>query len=109
MSASQIGEAIVTQLHRHTADFFNAIGHSVKVEEYAVDFARYNTSGLESTFYVNSIENVVRKDFNEIASGLIRNNPRIKEFKVKYKRPEKNVRFYIKVESVNNTNESTVS
>jgi hypothetical protein len=39
----------------------------------------------------------VRKDFNTHAQSLKLANPNIAEFKVKFKRPEKEVRFYLKV------------
>ena len=60
------------------------------------DLARTADGGIEATFFIKGLDNVVRKDFNSQVALLKANNPQIEEFKVKFKRPEKEVRFYIK-------------
>lgn len=96
MSAGQIGDIIRQQIAQVTDPVFKGLGFEVKPENINNDIARFG-NGLEATFYVSTIENVQRKPFAELAQQLKDSNKRIVEFKVKYKRPEKNVRFYLKV------------
>lgn len=108
MSATAIRGAITAQIFNYVAEVFRGIGYIVKEEDIVVDFARFNSEGLESTFSLTSIENVLRKPFNQAVETYKSHNPSIAEFKVKFKRPDKNVRFYLKVNSVTQ-NESSIS
>jgi hypothetical protein len=98
MIAAQMGEYIKSHILSVTAPVWTALGiNDVTAENIWNDLARCGAGGIEATFYVTGLDNVVRKDFNAQADVLKKNNPRIAEFKVKYKRPEKEVRFYIKI------------
>ena len=96
MSAGQIGDLIRQQIVQITDPVFKGLGFEITPGEVNNDIARFG-NGLEATFYVSSVENVQRKPFAELAQQLKDSNKKIVEFKVKYKRPEKNVRFYLKV------------
>ena len=109
MSSTAIQEATSTVIFRNVVEAFGLIGFSIKEEDIAIDFARFNSQGLESTFSVSTIENVQRKPFNEAVVSLKTNKPGVEEFKVKYKRPEKNVRFYLKINNQSRLDESTLS
>ena len=96
MNAGQIGDLIRQQIAQITEPVFSSLGFSINSQDIHNDLARFG-NGLESTFYISNVENVQRKPFNEQAALLKASNNKIVEFKVKYKRPEKNVRFYLKV------------
>ena len=96
MNAGQIGDIIRQQIVEITNPAFTALGFSINPQDVHNDLAKFG-NGLEATFYISNVENVQRKPFNEQVNLLKASNNRIVEFKVKYKRPEKNVRFYLKV------------
>lgn len=96
MNAGQIGDIIRQQIVDITEPVFKNLGFNVTPQDIHNDIARFG-NGLEATFYASTVENVLRKPFAEQAQLLKNSNKKIVEFKVKYKRPEKNVRFYLKV------------
>jgi len=97
MIAHQMSEYIKSRISSITADVWNKMNINYQTEDIWNDLARINGDCLEATFYIKGLDNVVRKDFNEHAQLLKQNNPNVAEFKVKFKRPEKEVRFYLKV------------
>lgn len=96
MNAGQIGDLIRQQIVDITEPVFKSLGFNVTPQDINNDIARFG-NGLEATFYASTVENVQRKPFAEQAQLLKDSNKKIVEFKVKYKRPGKNVRFYLKV------------
>lgn len=96
MIAQQMGEYIKNRIAFLTQSVWGNLGITLNEEDIWNDLARMNGRNLEATFYIKGLDNVVRKDFNAQAQMLKELDPHIKEFKVKFKRPEKEVRFYIK-------------
>jgi hypothetical protein len=96
MIAQQMSEYIKTKIASLTHPVWTNLGVEYNTEDIWNDLARMNGENLEATFYIKGLDNVVRKDFNVLAQNLKQANPGITEFKVKFKRPEKEVRFYIK-------------
>ena len=96
MIAQQMGDYIKTKIASLTDPVWSSLGIEYNTEDIWNDLARVNGENLEATFYIKGLDNVVRKDFNVHALALKQANPNITEFKVKFKRPEKEVRFYIK-------------
>jgi hypothetical protein len=96
MIAQQMGEHIKNRIASLTRSVWDNLGIALNEEDIWNDLARMNGRDLEATFYIKGLDNVVRKDFNVQAQILKQSDSHIKEFKVKFKRPEKEVRFYIK-------------
>lgn len=96
MSATQITEIIRSQIAQITEPVFKSLGFTVSSADVWNDIARFG-KGLEATFYVDTVKNVDRKSFAAQAQILKEANKCIVEFKVQSKRPDKNVRFYLKV------------
>lgn len=96
MIAQQMSEHIKTRIASLTQPVWSNLGIEYNVEDIWNDLAKMNGKNLEATFYIKGLDNVVRKDFNVYAQNLKQANPNIVEFKVKFKRPEKEVRFYLK-------------
>jgi len=96
MIAQQMGEYIKNRIASLTQSVWSNLGITLNEEDIWNDLARMNGRNLEATFYIKGLDNVVRKDFNAQAQLLKESDSDIKEFKVKFKRPEKEVRFYIK-------------
>ena len=96
MIAQQMSEYIKTKIASLTHPVWSNLGIEYNTGDIWNDLARMNGENLEATFYIKGLDNVVRKDFNTHAQSLKQANPGIAEFKVKFKRPEKEVRFYIK-------------
>jgi len=97
MIAQQMGEYIKNRIASITQPVWSNLGIGLNADDIWNDLARMNGENLEATFYIKGLDNVVRKDFNVHAQSLKQVNPNITEFKVKFKRPEKEVRFYLKV------------
>jgi hypothetical protein len=97
MIAMQMGEHIKSKILSSTASLWHAMGIEVTEDKIWNDLARCGNGGVEATFYITGLDNVVRKDFNVHVEALKLSNPCIQEFKVKFKRPEKEVRFFIKI------------
>lgn len=96
MIAQPMSEHIKKTIASATQPVWTALGIECNAENVWNDLARVNGENLEATFYIKGLDNVIRKDFNVHALALKQANPNITEFKVKFKRPEKEVRFYIK-------------
>ena len=96
MISQQMSEYIKTKIASLTHPVWTNLGIEYNTEDIWNDLARMNGENLEATFYIKGLDNVVRKDFNTHAQSLKQANPGITEFKVKFKRPEKEVRFYLK-------------
>jgi hypothetical protein len=96
MIAQPTGEHIKSTIASVTQPVWTALGIECNAENVWNDLACSSGHGIEATFYIAGLDNVVRKDFNVHALALKQANPNITEFKVKFKRPEKEVRFYIK-------------
>jgi hypothetical protein len=96
MIAQQMGEYIKNRIASLTQSVWSNLGIAFNEDDIWNDLARMNGRNLEATFYIKGLDNVVRKDFNVQAQLLKESDSNIKEFKVKFKRPEKEVRFYIK-------------
>lgn len=107
MLAAHMGEYIRSSILQITSSVWNNLGiESVTTDKIWNDLARCGASGIEATFYIKGLDNVTRKDFNAQAALLKASNPLIEEFKVRYKRPDKEVRFYIKVNKEQPTHDS---
>lgn len=97
----QIGNCIRERITEIVQPIFTNLGITFNSDDIVNDFARFNVQGLEATFYIKGIENVIRKDFNTQVVLIKNSNPFLEELKVKFKRPDKEVRFYIKVKNEN--------
>lgn len=106
MIAMQMGEHIKNTIATVTKPVFDKLGIQFTAEQVWNDLARINGGKLKATFYVTGLDNVVRKEFNAVATELKQNDTTIKEFKVKFKRPEKEVRFYLEIDDTS-TQEQT--
>jgi len=95
--AHQIGNCIRQQIIDNVGPVFNNLNVTINTDNIVNDSARTSNQGLEATFYIQGLDNIMRKQFNILATELKNVNPKINEFKVKFKRPEKEVRFYLKV------------
>lgn len=103
MIAQQMGEHIKSRIFDLTKPVFTKLGIQFTADDIWNDLARINGSELKATFYIKGLDNVVRKDFNAaVAEFLNFDTNHIKEFKVKFKRPEKEVRFYIETNKTTN-------
>lgn len=103
MIAQQMGEYIKSRIFDLTEPVFTKLGIQFTADDIWNDLARINGSELKATFYIKGLDNVVRKDFNAAVAELLSVDSKlIKEFKVKFKRPEKEVRFYIETNKTNN-------
>ena len=110
MLATQMGEHIKNSILAATSTVWSALNiESVTADSIWNDLARYGLGGIEATFYIKGLDNVVRKDFNTQAAALKASNPLIEEFKVKYKRPDKEVRFYIKINKQTQHDQQAIS
>lgn len=96
MIVQQMSEHIKSKIASLTDTVWNSLGIKYNTEDIWNDLARINGENLEATFYIKGLDNVVRKEFNVHALALKQANPGITEFKVKFKRPDKEVRFYLK-------------
>lgn len=97
-----MGDYIRSQIALYAADVFETLGTKIQSEDIWHDFAEVRPGFLKSTFYVKGLDNVKRKDFNTLSASVQQRYPELKCFKVKFKRPEKEVRFYIEVNNSNN-------
>lgn len=96
MSATTICNAMHHQLFEVIAPTFAHVGVSLTADHIHCDLARFTNSGFESTFSLSNVENVDRKQFHAAAQMHMQHDDKMQIFKVKSKRPDKNVRFYIK-------------
>jgi len=102
---ASISEQIKKKIHDTVLPVFTDLGINVTQEDIWNDLASYSPDGVSATFYVKGLDNVERKLFNEKATHLKMVNKEVIEFKVKFKRPEKEVRFYLETNRKENTNE----
>jgi len=99
MIAIQMGEYVKATIASTTKSVFEKLGIQFTTDDVWNDLCRTGHGKLVSTFYITGLDNVVRKDFNAAATELKQSDSSIKEFKVKFKRPEKEVRFYLEIDS----------
>jgi hypothetical protein len=99
MIAQHMGEHIKSTIAAATQPVWMALGIECHAENVWNDLARCSGHGIEATFYIAGLDNVVRKDFNAQVAALTAHDSSIEAFKVKFKRPEKEVRFFIKINS----------
>ena len=92
MSTQSISEAIRFTIHQYAETIFNI---PIDTEFMTVDFAKVSQEGIEATFSHHSIVNVGRKWLTQRVEDVKKIKPYLKVFKVKSKRPNQNVRFYI--------------
>lgn len=97
----QVGDIIREKIANTIKPVFDGINISFNSNDITNDFARFGEGGIEASFYIKGVDNVVRKDFNAQVALLRSSNLLIEDFKVKFKRPEKEVRFYLKVKNEN--------
>lgn len=93
MSYTQIAHAIRSKIIGIVAPAFDNI--ELTTEDILIDISKFNGDNVEATFSLQPIENVKRKDFQAKVEALQKQNPSIKTLKVKSKRPNHNVRFYL--------------
>jgi len=110
MSATAaISEQIKSSIHNTVSPVFIDLGITFAADDIWNDLVKYSPAGIMATFYIKGLDNVQRKPFNEKVASLKANNPDIVEFKVKFKRPEKEVRFYLETKRKENNNEENQS
>lgn len=88
----QIADAVRNKLLGIVAPAFDA---QLTVDDISIDIARYNGENIQATFSLQPIENVKRKDFQAKVEQIQTQNTGIKTLKVKSKRPNQNVKFYL--------------
>ena len=96
MNATTICNAMHHQLFAVIQSTFAGIGVHCTAEHIHCDLARFSAGAFESTFSLSHVENVNRKQFHAAAQVAMAADCKIQILKVKFKRPDKNVRFYIK-------------
>ena len=101
MLATQMGEFIKNKIYCNVQSVFASLGVTFSADDIWNDLAQIGSGYLKATFYIKGLENVIRKNFNAAAHDLKSSNNNIKEFKVKFKRPEKEVRFYLEMSDIN--------
>ncbi|NBP02855.1 MAG: hypothetical protein EBU90_22610 [Proteobacteria bacterium] len=92
-----MGDHIRERIYSYAHALFETLGFKLDKQNIWHDFAEVRPQFFKSTFYVTDIDNVKRSDFNALSTSLKQNYPELKEFKVKFKRPDKPVRFYIEI------------
>lgn len=97
----QVGDIIRNKIADNIKPVFDNLNINFNPDNIINDFARFSGDGVEASFYIQGLDNVTRKDFNAQVDILKASNPLLKEFKVKFKRPEKEVRFYINIVNEN--------
>lgn len=101
MSSTAICTALHDTICQAIAASFAGIGIQVTNDMITCDLARFNTLSdgtvsCETTFSLHHVENVERKPFQESVIQCQKSDAKLQILKVKFKRPEKNVRFYLK-------------
>ena len=96
--AQAIGDQIRDRILENTLPVFTTLNLTVEKENIWHDFAQVSPEGLKAVFYIKGLDNVKRKDFNTAVEQEKLVNHHIETFKVKYKRPEKEVRFELIVQ-----------
>jgi len=96
MNATTICNDMHHQLFAVIQSTFADIGVQCTAEHIHCDLARFSAGAFESTFSLSHVENVNRKQFHAAAQVAMAADCKIQILKVKFKRPDKNVRFYIK-------------
>jgi hypothetical protein len=104
-STASISEQIKKKIHDTVLPVFADLGISIAQEDIWNDLASYASNQVVATFYIKGLDNVERKPFNEKVANQKLVNKEIVELKVKFKRPEKEVRFYLKTSKIENTNQ----
>lgn len=93
--AQTIGDSIRQKIINLTESLFSKLGITLNPDLIWHDLAQLNPDNFKATFYISGLDNVKRKEFNLLSEELIKNNPKIQIFKVKFKRPDREVRFYL--------------
>jgi len=96
-----IMDAVKTHMINIITPVFHALGYNVQMDDIVNELCAFKDSNLEATFSANTVENVDRKSFAQAVDALKAVDAGIVEFKVKSKRPNKNVRFYLKYTPAN--------
>ena len=97
MLASQMGDHAREKIFNAVKPVFDKIGITIDKENIWNDLLQVTGNMIKSTFYIKNVDNVIRKDFNLYVEELKQTNKSIVELKVKFKRPEKEVRFFIEL------------
>ena len=97
MLASQMGDHAREKIFNTVKPVFDRIGITIDKENIWNDLLQVTGNMIKSTFYIKNVDNVIRKDFNLYVEELKQTNKSIVELKVKFKRPEKEVRFFIEL------------
>lgn len=92
MSTQSIGEAIRFTIQQNAEPIFNI---PLDIDLFTVDIAKSTTHGIEATFSHHCLVNVGRKWLAEKVEQVKKEKRYLKVFKVKSKRPNQNVRFYM--------------
>lgn len=93
--SQQLGDYFRDNIYNITHSIFSKLGFELDKNKIYNDLAQSLPDCIKCTFYVTDIDNVKRKEFNELVTKLKEENQHVIEFKVKFKRPEKPVRFYL--------------
>ena len=97
MIATSVGDMIKDRIGFYSDQVFNKLGITQDRETICHELAQVDSNGLKATFYFKGLDNVKRKEFNNSVNEVASENSNLKIFKVKSKRPEKEVRFYIEI------------
>lgn len=95
--AHQFADYVQSTVHDYMHQALAPLGFSFDRQAIWHDFARSDTQGLQCTFYINTVDNVNRKDFNKQVEQLKQTHPELLVLKVKSKRPGQCVRFFMHV------------
>jgi len=93
--AQSIGDSIRNIIAQYLTPALQPQGIIFDAADIVHDFARLDGTGLESTFYITTVDNVKRKPLAEAVAQLQLNHPELRVLKVKSKRPGQCVRLFI--------------
>jgi len=98
MSIAQfIGDQVRQRIIENTQPIFTQLNIQLEADNIWHDFAQISPDGFKAIFYIKGVDNVTRKEFNKAVEQEKQTNLGIKTFKVKYKRPDKEVRFELEM------------
>lgn len=95
--AAAMSDYFKNTIYQYSHEIFAQLGHLIDKENIWHDLAQTTPAFVKSTFYVKGLDNVKRKELNALVLEYKKQHPKLVELKVKSKRPEKEVRFYIEI------------
>ncbi|NBW57259.1 hypothetical protein EBR43_05650 [bacterium] len=95
--AASISDYFKNTIYQYAHAVFAQLGHALDKDNICHDLAQSTPACMKSAFYVKGLNNVSRKNLNALVLEHKKLHPELVEFKVKSKRPDKEVRFYIEI------------